>query len=311
MDDTATTGTTPTSPSSGGFEAALEAASARVESPPTPTSSDASSTPPAAGTPGTSGDPQRSEFIPRARFDEINTRMQRAEQAQQQFEEYKRQHGWAETPEAQFSRSLVQKLSADPIAFLGDLVQQLQNSPQFAPQLRSQAARILGAARGANDPEPQPDAQDEQGRPGFSYAQMQKHRAWERRQFEASLEQRLQPLQQTQQQLEQERQYRALSAKADQTASQLYQEMQAWPNYKEHEPAIRDLLVKHPNLQPHQAYLHVLKSNILPGYEQRVLASLQQKAQAQTVNPSAGHATTPGRPRNWEDALAWAETASR
>lgn len=92
----------------------------------------------------------------------------RTKAADEALATYKQDFGWAEQIPRATLDSMVQKvqqISADPIAHIRDLVAEVGSHPQWGPQLRSEAARILGGMRGAPkvDLEPDLEVRNEQG----------------------------------------------------------------------------------------------------------------------------------------------------
>ena len=271
------------------FEQALESAE---QTPNSPTGSD--------GTP-----PEREPFIPRARFDEINQRMQAAER---QYQDVQQRYGrvLGQDPQA-IERALwvYQQLAADPVAGATQLLQELHGHPQYGPRVASEAARLLASMRGQQPvEEPQPDMQAEDGRAVYSADQQRKWYAWQAQQQEAALSQRLAPYEQALQQ----QQYAAMEQQAYSGAREQLDYMRAnWHGFKDHEGDVRSVM-EQSNLSPQDAYLYVLHTKILPGSQAKtqaqVMANLQAKAGAQTVNPGgAGGGKTPDFGGDFKKAL--------
>jgi hypothetical protein len=134
----------------------------------------------------------RSPYIPRQRFDEVNTERNTLKQ-------WKEQYAWAE----QINRDqvgqaveLAQRYQRDPIGFLNELAQELQNSPELGPQLRSMAARTLAAARGQQQAPQEPQMVPVQLEDG-SVVQMPRDPsawlAWHQQQWMQQVEQKMAP----------------------------------------------------------------------------------------------------------------------
>jgi hypothetical protein len=234
--------------------------------------------------------PEREPFIPRARFDEVNQRMQAAER---QYQDVQQRYGRVLTQDPQaLERALwvYQQLAADPVAGATQLLQELHGHPQFGPRVASEAARILASMRGQqpDDEEPQPNLRAEDGSMVFSADQQRKWYAWQDRQREAALSQRLAPFEQALQQ----QQYAAMEQQAYSGAKEQLEYMRNnWHGFREHEADVKAVM-EQSELSPQDAYLYVLHTKILPGSQAKtqaqVMANLQAKAGAQTVNPGGG-----------------------
>lgn len=260
---------------------------------------------------------------PKERWDTILANARQKEAARVEAE-WRQRVGWAEgvTPdqvrELQELAQWREQQRRDPVSYVAQLWQELQEHPQFAQAMRSQAARILAARQQAanEDTEPQPDlqSQDERGNiiPVYSAAQQARREAWLRRQIESGLAQRLQPLEQIAQQQQQAQAAQAWNQWAEQTATQeLSFAREHWDGFKDLEPKIGALMRQYPQATLEQAYIHVYQSEVLPTYREKAkadaLADLQTKAHASTDNPAASSATRPVRPRSFEEAFAQLE----
>jgi len=131
-------------------EAFASDASPASESPAT------SNTPPEAALPATDaadttpGGDERSPFIPRSRFDEVNTERNALKQ-------WKEQYGWAESADRQAIEQAVEigKLySTDRLGYARQLLSDMSSDPQLGPQLRSELARMLGTRQQQAPPAP-------------------------------------------------------------------------------------------------------------------------------------------------------------
>lgn len=271
--------------SSGGFEAAFSDALTGPSSPEghpeTQTASPAAApeAPPAeSSVPG----PDRSPFIPRERFDEVNTRMHQAE-------ERLRALAWAQqiTPQ-QFQQmsSWFERAARDPLSFYTTLTEELQAHPEYGPRVRSEAARLLSSMRGASDQEPPPDYQMDDGRTFYSAEQLKAWHKWNQRQTEQSWDQRLKPLEQTKQRLEAQEQLATLTAAADRDAHATLAEVAQWPGFEDHKTAIARVFADHPEWSIERAYLAVMLPKLDATAQATVRATLQQQAVATTVNPA-------------------------
>lgn len=312
----------PSSPSGGSFSAALERASASdVASPATstPDGSPASLSAPApeaqAAAPAAPNQSIRSEHIPRARFDEVNSRREKAEAALKELE-------WARSlPSREYGEQgarLIQYLQQDPITALDHIARLVHNHPQHGPQLRALAGRILGGrqqAQAVEDPEPAPDLQTDTGRPVYSAEQAQKHAAWVQRQTLAKVKAELQPFHEAEQRRQVVQEGQRVIAESRQRAAATFGELSKLPKFAELKADIGKALQDHPEwgTDAYRAYVHVLQERVFPTIdhqaEQRVLSTLTQKAHAGTINPAATTGATPTRPSTFGEALRQQATA--
>lgn len=251
-----------------------------------------------------------------ARFKEVNEQYKQATEWRQNLEQ-----SWGEILKADPSRlremiGWYQRAAADPVAHATQLLSELQADERYRPQVASQAAKILSALRvqqPKEDPEPQPDLVAENGLPVYSAKQQRDWLGWNQRkmqaEFDAKLQQTVAPfksLVQRQQQVELEQQTKA------QADAQL-QRARQWHGFKEHESEIAKVFDAHPEFDLKDAYLHVLHEKILPTLPAKaqaaVVADLQSKAAAQTLNPSG--ATRPATPDFKGDFKAALEHAAK
>lgn len=303
--------------------AALAFADSSFATPETP----AASTPAAAGTPPVetpaSASPEaqtddpRSPFIPRARFDEVNT-------AKNELTEKLKQYEWAKDlsalPDAERTNLLTwhRTLASDPVAAATQLLEALQSDPRFASQLRSQAARTLAAARGQQEPAPDPEpsfmVETGDGRVAFDPDAFAKWRDWNKRQTSAELRQEFQKELQPVQRVAQTFQQREEQAAYTSTVSSAIARMKAAdPVFEQHTKDIAEAITADAKLsrlalgdkdtQPDPdtaieiAWGRVYRAKVLPQHksqtEQQVLADLKQRAVAGTTNPATATVTTP------------------
>lgn len=287
-------------------------------------SEQSSTTPPAAGQPGAAPEsPQspddRSPYIPRARFDEVNTRLKDAETFKQQYE-------WA----AQVSREdlaevvkIAQLSKADPIAYVQQFIADLQADPQYGAQLRSLAARALSHREAA--PAQQPAAVDmtptsvqlDDGRVVSLYSAEQL--AAREQLLLSQVDQKYAPALQTAADLKSERELAVATRQADTFASDFLTEVRTLPNFKSVEPQIKaDLaqLIQSGTVGDHPAELQnavrsLYLKHALPTLQRTAqsaqLDSLQRTAAASSgINPGSAAPTSSKRPVSFEDpSLKW------
>lgn len=194
-----------------------------------------------------------------------------------------------------------QRAAADPVAHATQLLAELQADERYRPQVASQAARILQGLRQSQpreEPEPQPDLVAENGTPVYSAPRLREWREWDSKRSGAAMEARLTEALKPLREMQQERQQTALRQQADTAAAKQYEAAKSWHGFKEHEAEIAEAFNKNRDWNLQDAYLHVLHTKILPTIPARaqaqVVADLQSKAAAQTLNPSG--ASKPASP---------------
>ena len=265
-------------------------ASSATPSPATPsTAPSASSTPASASatptsgpsTPVASSTPAEPGPIPYARFKEVNDQLKAAR-------DYQQKYGWA----TQFEQ--------DPYTFVDNWVDQLASHPQYGPQIIGKMARMLQARRGqstAAPQEPQPDVPltDAAGNPTGQYTysakQLAAWRDWDWQQKSQQLDQRIAPLEQLQQRVEQQQAIAQIAQQSDASARQTLAELRQDPYFKQYEADVKQALMEHEEWgdNVHRAYHHVLQTKVFPTIgttaQQRVLDTLQTQAAGATPNP--------------------------
>jgi hypothetical protein len=279
---------------------------------------DQSSTPAAAETPPTdqgaapADSDERSPFIPRARFDEVNT-------DRNSLKQWKEQYAWAEQiPREQLTAAMDfygQFNGADPIAALQQLAQRLQDHPEHGPKLKSFAARALAQARQPQTPQPA----------GPDYSQivvdLGNGQQISLADFESSVlakaEQKFGPALKTveqyaaeRKQADQQREVSAFSTRVDSALKELI------PNYDDVKADIstelRAMQIKGDD--PRDVEIATLRAAMKVAFpklgskaQSQLLDTLQQKAAANTsVNPGSAASSVPSDIRSFHDKrLQW------
>lgn len=235
-----------------------------------------------------------------------NARTKASQEAQAKFDA---EYGWAKTIDRQALgqwTQTAQRMTADPIGFLTEYMQELQSHPTYGPQLRSQAGRLL-ASGAHSDPEPQPDVQivNEQGHvTGLTYSDkaLAARDAWNSRRIMAQVNQELQPLkadrEAAQQAAQQAETAREVNTAADSVMSRIDRILDGDKSLYDKVDA---LMAQRPDLDAIDAALEVRHTHLAPLAEQRAVEKAQainkQKAAATTAN-GRGPAATPKRPTN-------------
>ena len=280
----------------------------------TPDSASGSAAPAAQGTPqsGITDSTDREGFIPRARFDEVNTRMSAAEK---QMAEYREKYGWAESVQRDQLEQQSQwyaRYKGDPAEFLESVYQEALNHPVHGETVKSRIGRMLASMK-AQQPQAEPTFEpdvpvmNEQGQiVSRTYSadlvkQMLAH----------EIDKRLNPYKQdlesrkSQAERQQQRQQAEAQADAD------IQYVKSMPMFEEHKADILAVFQGNPKLTLRQAYDDVLKTKIFPSIgqksEAKVLSDLQQKANAQTVSSGAPSGSAPPKFKKLSEAHRYYE----
>ena len=323
------------SPSSGGNTAAPLTFEQAFAADTSPASAPASETP-ASAQPAVSaesetavpsqpaGEDDRSPFIPRSRFDEVNSKLK-------DLKEWRESRQWAEQVDQSTFTQMAQwflRAQTDPVGFGRQFWSELAANPEHAQALRSEAARLLGM-RQQQGPSPTPEAAEPTpdveitdgngnvvGRT-YSAEALAKRDAFREAQLLQKMQQQFEPHISTLKGIEQERQTLAQKAQADAFGSEFVKELSALPLFDAHKAEIGKALaqVRLESDSPdavraaaYRAYHQIVGPKLGNNSQQAVLADLQRKAAASTsVNPSSAKATTPVRPKSFHDLApdAW------
>jgi hypothetical protein len=242
-------------------------------------------------------------------------------------------YSWAKQvsqQEFQQVTELAKRASADPIGYLQDFIKELQQSPEHSAQLRSLAAKALAQRQPAQpEQEPQPDLpiQLEDGRVVHLYSaeQQAKREAFLQGKWMQGVRQELQPLQQTHDTLQAERQALAQQKEMDSFTARERDASSKWKGMND--PAFRSKVIARLAQMPvsgtdpaivslalREAYMAERdESDTAHAATQTqkaqasVLDSLKQKAAAaSSVNPGSAAPSTPRRPKSFFDTgLQW------
>ena len=258
--------------------------------------------------------------IPYERFEQINRRMKDAEERWQGVE-----RSWgdilkADPQQVRQMLGVVQRIAADPVEHAVQILTEAQQDDRFRAKVASQAARILGTLRQhqpkAEEPEPQPDLVAENGSPVMSASRLREWQHWNQRrqqaEFDAKLAETVAPFKSL---VERQRQ-QELEMQTTKHAEATLQKARQWHGFKEHEADIAKVFKENPDFTLQDAYLHVLHTTILPALpaqaQAKVVADLQSKAAAQTLNPaSTARPSTPDFKGDFKAALEWAAANKR
>lgn len=178
-----------------------------------------------------------------------------------------------------------QQAMHDPRGVLEDLA---QLNPAFAQYLQAPPARQDGAPS-AEDPEPAPDVDLGQGRMTYSLEGLRALRAWERRQTERAVEQRLS------QRDQREQAQRSLQSRVQDQIRQA----ESWDlfgaytasNPTDFQREVIEEFRRQPSATLRQAYLEVYQRHQSPEkMRERLLAEMKQAPRSTAVSPQAGEA---------------------
>lgn len=302
-------------PASTGPATFAEAFAADASSAADPSAS--ATTPPAAAQPAqdaagtTPADKDRSPFIPRSRFDEVNTRLG-------ELTKWKEQHGWVEGVDraaVDQAVQIAQRFQQDPGGYIKQLLSEAISNPQLAPMVRSEMARFLGQRPQASAPPAAVDltpipVQMEDGRT----LNMLTAEQWDAR--EAKLREEFAPAVQTAKELKAARDEAEAIRQADAFAAASITPMMAFPQFKEHAKEIAEYVNKaklatgHP-AEVEAATLRAYATIVVPKLDQasqsKLLDNLQQKAAAsRSPNPGSAAPSAPADIKSFTDRrLTW------
>lgn len=324
MDDTQSgSGGNPAAPATFEQAFAAEASPAPDPASETPSAQPAVTAESETAVPGqTTGEDDRSPLIPRARFDEVNTKLR-------ELKAWKDSRPWAEHIEPAAFETMAQwygKALADPRAFAIQLLDELSNHPEHAPAIRSELARRLGTRQigtktdDPNDLAPDVEITDANGNVvgrTYSDAKLAKREDHLRRQIQQEMDEKYSPHLKTLDAIRQERERQHAEAQASSFAKGFASELAALPLFEQHKAEIGKALQAMPLESDHpdavraatyRAYHQVVGPKLLQGSQQAVLADLQRKAHASTsVNPATAALSGSKAPKSFHDlpADAW------
>jgi hypothetical protein len=226
------------------------------------------------------------------------------------------------TTQLQAWTPIAQRMVEDPIGFMRDYTAELaQRDPTLATQVRSEAARTLGARQPQGPPPPDVQIVNERGEvTGSTYSEkgLQAYAAWRDQQLLAKMQQEFAPFKHERDQRIQNEQQRQLTAQVESAADSVMAEVSEILDIGDLgklTPDEQGLLSEvaaqmETGLSAHKAALAVRKAKIAPQAQQKaqaaVLDSLNKKAAANGVNPSGAAVSSTKRPTSFNDpSLKW------
>jgi hypothetical protein len=247
-----------------------------------------------------------------------STRSRAQREAESQLQQ---QYGWALQvgPENfQAITNLARQWASDPIAFVLGALDELQASPEYAPQLRSHVAKILAqrpqqAQPAAEDEEPQPDITVD-GYSWYSAKQLALRDRWLSNKLLGQVRSELAPLRDDITSRQQRDEVAAAYQKANAFARDTLTEMTRLPYFTEQKAEIERVFAQMPPMPDSQvgqairdAYIQVLVTKVLPALsstaKSELLSTLNTKAAASARNPQTAAPAVNGRPTSFEEAL--------
>lgn len=277
--------------------------------------------PSAPGAGPVASDDERSPYIPRSRFDEVNTKAK-------ELREWRERHAWADGLDPYRLQQMAewwQRAQTDTRGFSLGLVDELLSHPEHGPAMRSEIARRLstrGASPSSTEGMPAPDVEitgpDGQvvGRT-YSDKQLLKRDAYLEQQVLSKISEQFGTKFKTLDTIEQERQTQALQMHAQQFGTSFTQELSHLPLFTEHKAEIGQALAgltltsDHPDAvraATYQLYHKIVGPKLAQRASQDTVADLQRKAHASTaVNPSSAAPATKKPITSFHDlpAEAW------
>lgn len=211
-------------------------------------------------------------------------------------------------------RGFYEAYHRDPV---GALIEEIRPYLE-RPDTKARLSAILGGPQKDADPEPDFDLETQDGRPLMSPQRAAEWRAWNRRQEDKRLDERLRPIQQSLEERQMREVHLQMQGEATQRARQLFAEARTWPHFNENLQVIHERfnaliapaeeggygLEAHPALL--RAYQSVLQDQVRRGTLQQgqAAAAVQQsKVGATTHNPTrAASAAGQRRPMSIREA---------
>lgn len=230
----------------------------------------------------------------------------------QQLEEYQQKHGWAAQVNPEEFRQIQDWSTSyreDPIRWFSNTISELrQQYPHLAPALTSEAARILAGSR-SFEPEPdiEPDipvldANGQQVSQAFSADKVKQL-------IQRAVQEAVNPVKQSLSDREAREEAMRETYEANSTADRLFAQAQTWHGFTDHKASVLKAMQSHEDWSIHDAYLHVLHTEIFPKLDQasqgKLLTHLQTQANGATVHPGAAATAAKPKFKNYGEAMAY------
>lgn len=275
-----------------------------------PQSASGHAAPAEQGTPqsGITDSTDREGFIPRARFDEVNSRMSAAEK---QMAEWREKHGWAESVDRAQLEQMAQwysRYNGDAGEFMENILQESLAHPVHGASVRTRLGRMLASLRAQQQQQPE---KIEPGIPVMNERGEVVAKTYTDAQLEQLLQQKLdaalspfkEDLDTRKSQAQKAQEKAQLEARADADIAYVRKR----PGFEKHKKEILDAFNANPSFSLRDAYDAVMDTKLPAEAEAKVRSDLQQKANAQTVNPGTPSGTGTPTFKKFSEAAAYYE----
>jgi hypothetical protein len=273
----------------------------------TATATDASSAVQSAQATGITDTTPREGFIPRDRFDEVNTKKAELER---QLAEYREKHGWAESVQRDQLEQMAQwysRYNGDAGEFMESILQESLQHPVHGASVKSRLGRMLAQLRQQqSQPEPIeagiPVMNDKGDIVARTFTDAQINQLLQQK-LDAALSPFKEDLDTRKSQAQKAQERAQVEAKADADVAYVKKR----PGFAKFQKEILATFSANPNMTIRDAYDAVMDSKLPQEAEAKVLSDLQQKANAQTVGSSAPSSSAPPKFKNFAEAHAYYE----
>lgn len=234
-------------------------------------------------------------------------------------EEYREKYGWAEQIDQTQLHEMArfyERAAKDPYAHVEDAVADMLARPEYAPKVKSLAARILGQ-RGAASPnadvdiEPDIPVLDDQGREVTRAYSADAMKQLLQRELQKAINPLSEDLKTRKAQADEAERHRQQTEYVTRETSRIGSMLSGLPKYGEHTEPIKARIAElarlpewgqsSPESIAYRAYIDVVYPKLTASAQSDVLDSLKQKAGAQMEKPSSSSATPLQRPTNVRD----------
>lgn len=244
-----------------------------------------------------------------------NARTKAVEEAQAAW---RQQYGWAEAIQPEQLHEMAQfyeRAAQDPYAHVEDAVADMLARPEYAPKVKSLAARILGQRGAASqadvDIEPDIPVLDDQGREVTRAYSAEAMKQVLQRELQKAINPLSEDLKARKAQADEAERHRQQTEYVTRETSRIGSMLSGLPKYGEHTEPIKARIAElarlpewgqsSPESIAYRAYIDVVYPKLTATAQSDVLDSLKQKAGAQMEKPSSSSATPLQRPRNVRD----------
>ena len=225
-------------------------------------------------------------------------------------------YAWAKDipePHRQTVGQFYQLLDKSPVDAIDLLFQQAAASPEHSQRLRSWIGRTLGGKTARTDAPantnadamPEPDFEDQTtGAKFYSAERLAQRDAMLERRITAQLEKKYGPLENDFRTRQQQAADAKVKADADAWADKEYARVTQLPHWAENEKAIAEAMLADTDLSHEGAYIKVVVPRLSMQERSDVVASLNQKTTAASINPANPVTAAQGPPKSFEEGFA-------